>query len=69
MNSQKGTEFHKEHVVAQMGEELRSKPEVGGSFPMVSSKFFIDMIPFGNTVVLWSTQPLTEMSTRYISWG
>jgi hypothetical protein len=24
--------------------------------------------PAGRTVVLWSTQPLTEMSIRYISW-
>jgi len=25
--------------------------------------------PSGRTMALWSTQPLTEMSTRYISWG
>jgi len=32
-------------------------------FPIVSQEFFID------TVALWSTQDLTEMSTRDISWG
>ena len=25
--------------------------------------------PSGRTMALWSTQPLTEMSTRYITWG
>jgi len=25
--------------------------------------------PSGRTMALWSTQPLTEMSTRNISWG
>ena len=32
-------------------------------FPMVSLEFFID------TMALGLTQPLTEMSTRNISWG
>jgi len=35
-------------------------------FPMVSPEFFIDMIL---PAALWPTQPLTEMSTRNISWG
>jgi hypothetical protein len=38
-------------------------------FPMVS----LELIPWhkrsGRTVALGSTQPLTEMSTRNISWG
>ena len=35
-------------------------------FPMVSLEFFIDItLP----AALWSTQPLTEMSTGNISWG
>jgi len=34
-------------------------------FPMVSLEFFFDIIP----PALGLTQPLTEMSTRNISWG
>ena len=37
-------------------------------FPMVSLEFFIDSLS-GRTMALGSTQPLTEMSTRTISWG
>jgi hypothetical protein len=37
-------------------------------FPMVSLEFFIDN-PSGRTMALGSTQPLTEMSTRNLSWG
>jgi len=37
-------------------------------FPMVSLEFFSDN-PSGCTVALGLTQPLTEMSIRYISWG
>jgi hypothetical protein len=40
-----------------------------GRFPMVS----LELIPwhnrFGRTMALELTQPLTEMSTRNISWG
>jgi len=35
---------------------------------MVSLEFFSDN-PSGRTMALVSTQPLTEMSTRCISWG
>jgi len=35
--------------------------------PMKVLEFFIDNNPSGRTVVLASTQPLTEMSTRDIS--
>jgi hypothetical protein len=38
-------------------------------FPMVSVDFFHWHNPVGRTVALGSTQPLTEMSTRNISWG
>ena len=37
-------------------------------FPMVPLEFFIDN-PSGCTMALGLTQPLTEMSTRNISWG
>jgi hypothetical protein len=37
-------------------------------FPMVLLEFFIDNT-FGRTMALGSTQSLTEMSTRNISWG
>jgi hypothetical protein len=32
-------------------------------------EFFIDINPSDRTMALGSTQPLTEMSTRNISWG
>jgi len=35
---------------------------------MVSLEFFSDN-PSGRTMALGSTQPLTEMNTRCISWG
>jgi hypothetical protein len=54
-------------VVAQLVEALRYKSEGRGfDSPMVSLEFFIDIIL---PAALWPTQPLTEMSTRNISWG
>ena len=38
-------------------------------FPMVSFDFFHWNNPFGRTMARGLTQPLTEMSTRDISWG
>ena len=38
-------------------------------FPMVSMKFFIDIILPAASVFLQSTQPITEMSTRNIALG
>ena len=38
-------------------------------FPMVSLDFFHWHNPSSRTMVLGSTQPLTEMSTRNVSWG
>jgi len=35
---------------------------------MVSLEFFIDNNPSDRTMAQGSTQPLTEMSTRCISW-
>jgi hypothetical protein len=52
------------HTVAQLIEALRYQPEGSRDrFPMVSLESFIDIIL---TAALW---PLTEMSTRVISWG
>jgi hypothetical protein len=36
---------------------------------VVSLEFFIDINPSNRAMALGSTQPLTEMSTRRISWG
>jgi hypothetical protein len=44
--------------------------QVAGSIPDgVSGNFFHWHNPVGRTMALGSTQPLTEMSTRNISWG
>jgi hypothetical protein len=40
-----------------------------GSIPDGVSGFFHWHNPFGRTMALGLTQPLTEMSTRNISWG
>jgi hypothetical protein len=52
--------------VAPLGEALRYKPE-GLGFDSQWYQFFIDIIL--PTVALGLTQPLTEVSTRDISWG
>ena len=46
--------------MAQLGKALRYKPEGRG--------FDSRWRPSGHTMALGSTQPLTEMSTRNISW-
>jgi hypothetical protein len=43
--------------------------QVAGSIPDGVSGFFYRHNPVGRTMALGSTQPLTEMSTRNISWG
>jgi hypothetical protein len=43
--------------------------KVAGSIPEGVMEFFIDINPSDRTMALGSTQPLTEMSTRSISWG
>jgi hypothetical protein len=40
-----------------------------GSIPDGVMEFFIDINPSDRNMALGSTQPLTEMSTRCISWG
>jgi len=57
------------HAVAQLVEALRYKPE-GHVFDSQWCQWnFYRHIPSGHTVALGLTQPLTEMSTRNISWG
>jgi hypothetical protein len=43
--------------------------KVAGSIPDGVMEFFIDINPSDRTMALGSTEPLTEMSTRSISWG
>jgi hypothetical protein len=43
--------------------------QVAGSIPGGVSGFFHWHNPVGRTMAQGSTQPLTEMSTRNISWG
>jgi hypothetical protein len=42
---------------------------VAGSIPDDIMEFSIDINPSDRTIALGSTQPLTEMITRSISWG
>jgi hypothetical protein len=56
------------YAVGQLVEALRYKPEGREFDSRWSHKFFSDN-PSGRTMVLGSTQPLTEMSTRNPSWG
>jgi hypothetical protein len=48
---------------------LGTAPQIAGSIPHGVSGFFHWHNPVGPTVALGSTQPLTEMNTRNISWG
>jgi hypothetical protein len=56
-------------VVAQWLRYCATNQKVTGSIPDGVMEFFIDINPSDYTVALGSTQPLTEMSTRSISWG
>jgi hypothetical protein len=57
-------------AVTQLVEALRYKP-TGRGFDSRWCQwiFFYWNNPVGRTMALVSTQPLTEMSTRNISWG
>jgi len=52
-------------LVAQVVETLRHKPEGSG----FDSRRGHLLNPSGRTMAMGSTQPLTEMSARVISWG
>jgi hypothetical protein len=55
--------------VPQLVETLHYKPEGCGIDPDSVIRIFHLHNPSGRTMVLGSTQPLTEMSTRNVSWG
>ena len=55
------------HAVAHIFEALHYKPE--GSIPDGVFGIFHWHNPSGRTMALKLTQPLTEMSTRNVSWG
>ena len=64
------TQFCWGHAVAQLVETLRYKPEGHGfDSRWCHRNFFIDIILPAALLPWGSTQPLTEMSTRNISWG
>ena len=54
--------------MAQLVEALRYKPTVAGSIPDGVIGIFHLHKPSGRTMALGLIQPLTEMSTRNISW-
>jgi hypothetical protein len=56
------------HAVAQLVEALRYKSEGRGFVPDGVIGIFHLHNPSGRTMALGLTQPLTEMSTKYISW-
>ena len=56
-------------AVAQWLTCCATNRKVAGSIPAGVSGFFIDIKSFRCTMALESTQPLTEVSTRSISWG
>ena len=57
------------HAVAQLVEALSYKSEGRGFDSRWCHWIFHWHNPSGRTMVLGSTQPLTEMSTRNVSWG
>jgi hypothetical protein len=57
------------HAVAQLVEELCSNRKVAGSIPDGVIGIFHRHNPSGRAMAVGSTQPVTEMSTRSISWG
>ena len=54
--------------MAQLVEALGYKPEIEGLVPNGISEIFHRLNPSGRTMILGSTQPLTEMSTRELPW-
>jgi hypothetical protein len=56
-------------AVAQWLKYCATNQKGAGSIPDGVMKFYIDINPSDRTMALGSTPPLTEMSTRSISWG
>jgi hypothetical protein len=56
-------------VVVQWLRYCATNQKVTVSIPDGVMEFFIDVNPSDHTMALGSTQPLTEISTRCISWG
>jgi hypothetical protein len=56
-------------TAAQWLRYCTTNQKVVGSISDGVMEFFIDINPSDGTMALGSTQPLTEMSTRSISWG
>ena len=54
--------------MTQLVETLLYNPKVAGSIPDSVTGIFHLHNPSGRTMVLGLTQPLTEMSTKCISW-
>jgi hypothetical protein len=57
------------YIRAQWLRYCATNQKVAVSIPDGVMEFFNDINPSDRTMVLGSTQPLTEMSTRSISWG
>jgi hypothetical protein len=57
------------HAVAQWLRQCATNRKVAGSIPDGVIRIFRSHIPFGRTMALGLTQPLTEMSIKNISWG
>jgi hypothetical protein len=56
-------------AVAQWLRYCATNQKVADSIPDGVMEVFIDINPSDHTMALGSTQSLTEMSTRSISWG
>jgi hypothetical protein len=56
-------------MVAQLLRRCATNRKVAGSIPVGVSGIFHRRNPSDPTMTLGLTQPLTEMSTRSISWG
>ena len=60
---------HRDHTVAQLVEAMRYNAEGRGFGSRLCHRNFHSYNHSSHIMALWSTQPLTEMSTKSISWG